>query len=93
MFWNTAIGRSYFRWIYRQDRVSRLNDPGPRLRSCRIDPSHSPARDFASPVIGILIAVMIYAVGGGLLEVFVSPVVEACPSENKEKAMSMLHSF
>lgn len=42
---------------------------------------------------GILISVMIYAVGGGLLEVLVSPVVEACPSENKEKAMSMLHSF
>ena len=46
-----------------------------------------------SPFIGILIAVMIYAVGGGLLEVLVSPVVEACPSDNKEKAMSMLHSF
>ena len=45
------------------------------------------------PFIGILIAVMIYAVGGGLLEVLVSPVVEACPSGNKEKAMSMLHSF
>lgn len=43
--------------------------------------------------IGILIAVLIYAVGGGLLEVLVSPVVEACPSDNKEKAMSMLHSF
>ena len=43
--------------------------------------------------IGILIAVMIYAVGGGLLEVLVSPVVEACPSDNKEKAMSLLHSF
>lgn len=42
---------------------------------------------------GILIAVMVYAVGGGLLEVLVSPVVEACPSDNKEKAMSMLHSF
>lgn len=47
----------------------------------------------ASPFMGILIAVMIYAVGGGLLEVLVSPVVEACPSGNKEKAMSMLHSF
>lgn len=45
------------------------------------------------PFTGILIAVMIYAVGGGLLEVLVSPVVEACPSDNKEKAMSMLHSF
>lgn len=46
-----------------------------------------------SPFIGILISVMIYALGGGLLEVLVSPVVEACPSDNKEKAMSMLHSF
>ena len=46
-----------------------------------------------SPFIGIMIAVMIYAIGGGLLEVLVSPVVEACPSDNKEKAMSMLHSF
>lgn len=46
-----------------------------------------------TPFAGILIAVMIYAVGGGLLEVLVSPVVEACPSDNKEKAMSMLHSF
>ena len=42
---------------------------------------------------GILIAVIIYAIGGGLLEVIVSPVVQACPSDNKEKAMSMLHSF
>ena len=47
----------------------------------------------ASPFAGILTAVMIYAIGGGLLEVLVSPVVEACPSDNKEKAMSMLHSF
>ena len=42
---------------------------------------------------GILISVMIYAVGGGLLEVLVSPIMEACPSENKEAAMSLLHSF
>ena len=47
----------------------------------------------SSTFTGILIAVMIYAIGGGLLEVLVSPVVEACPSDNKEKAMSMLHSF
>ena len=46
-----------------------------------------------TPFAGILTSVMIYAVGGGLLEVLVSPVVEACPSEHKEKAMSMLHSF
>lgn len=45
------------------------------------------------PFIGILLSVIVYALGGGLLEVLVSPVVEACPSDNKEKAMSMLHSF
>ena len=45
------------------------------------------------PFVGLLIAVMIYAIGGGLLEVLVSPVVEACPTDNKEKAMSLLHSF
>ena len=47
----------------------------------------------SSPFTGMLIAVLIYAIGGGLLEVLVSPVVEACPSDNKEKAMSILHSF
>lgn len=46
-----------------------------------------------SSFIGLLIAVAIYAVGGGLLEVLVSPIVEACPTQNKEKAMSLLHSF
>ena len=45
------------------------------------------------PFIGILIAVMIYAVGGGLLEVLVSPIMESCPTDNKESAMSLLHSF
>ena len=48
---------------------------------------------FASPFVGLLIAVIIYAVGGGVLEVLVSPIMEACPTENKEKAMSLLHSF
>ena len=46
-----------------------------------------------NPFVGLLIAVTVYAVGGGLLEVLVSPVMEACPTDNKEKAMSMLHSF
>ena len=45
------------------------------------------------PFHGILVAVMVYAIGGGLLEVLVSPIVEACPSDNKEKTMSLLHSF
>lgn len=47
----------------------------------------------ADPFLGLLAAVTLYAVGGGLLEVLVSPVVEACPTENKERAMSLLHSF
>ncbi len=45
------------------------------------------------PFIGILIAVVLYAVGSGLIEVLVSPIVEACPFENKEGMMSLLHSF
>jgi len=47
---------------------------------------------FASPFIGVLVSVCIYAIGGGLQEVLVSPIVEACPTENKEAAMSLLHS-
>lgn len=48
---------------------------------------------FSDPFIGLLLSVLLYAVGGGLLEVLVSPVMESCPTENKEKAMSLLHSF
>lgn len=42
---------------------------------------------------GLVICVAMYAVGGGLLEVLVSPIVEACPTDNKETAMALLHSF
>lgn len=45
------------------------------------------------PYVGILTAVVFYAIGGGLLEVVVSPVMESCPTSNKEAAMSLLHSF
>lgn len=45
------------------------------------------------PFIGLLLAVMVYAIGGGLIEVLISPIVEACPSPNKAAAMSLLHSF
>lgn len=45
------------------------------------------------PFTGILIAVTVYAVGGGLLEVIINPIIESCPSDNKEAAMSILHSF
>ncbi len=47
----------------------------------------------SDPFTGLLIAVMVYAAGGGLLEVLISPIVVACPTDNKEKAMSILHSF
>ena len=46
-----------------------------------------------SPFAGLLLSVAVYAVGGGLLEVLLSPIVEALPTKNKEKTMSMLHSF
>ena len=45
------------------------------------------------PFIGILIAVVLYAMGAGLIEVLISPIVEACPFENKAGVMSLLHSF
>lgn len=45
------------------------------------------------PFVGLLVSVMVYAVGGGLLEVIISPMVESCPISNKEQMMSLLHSF
>lgn len=48
---------------------------------------------FSNPFYGSLLAVMVYAIGGGLIEVLISPVLEACPTDNKESAMSLLHSF
>ena len=46
-----------------------------------------------NPFAGIMISVIIYAMGSGLIEVLCSPIVEACPFENKEATMSLLHSF
>lgn len=48
---------------------------------------------FENHFAGILVSVIVYAIGGGLLEVLISPIIEACPTDNKEKAMSLLHSF
>ena len=45
------------------------------------------------PYTGIIISIIIYATGSGLIEVIISPLVEACPSERKEASMSLLHSF
>lgn len=46
-----------------------------------------------SPLVGLSVATVVYAVGGGLIEVLTSPTVEACPTKNKERMMSVLHSF
>ena len=48
---------------------------------------------FADPFVGIMICVIIYAIGSGLIEVVGSPIVEACPFEHKDAGMSLLHSF
>lgn len=48
---------------------------------------------FSDPFVGIIASVIIYAVGSGLIEVLGSPIVEACPFENKDAVMSLLHSF
>ena len=48
---------------------------------------------FSNPYAGLIISIILYAIGGGLLEVLVSPIVESCPTDNKEAAMSLLHSF
>lgn len=45
------------------------------------------------PYVGLLLAITIYAVGGGLIEVLISPIVEALPMDEKSGAMSLLHSF
>ena len=48
---------------------------------------------FSNPFVGIIVSVIIYAIGSGLIEVLCSPIVEACPFENKDSVMSLLHSF
>ncbi len=45
------------------------------------------------PYSGMVISVVIYAIGGGLIEVLVSPLVDSLPGEAKASAMSLLHSF
>ncbi len=46
-----------------------------------------------NPLVGIIASVIVYAIGSGLIEVLCSPIVEACPFDNKEAVMSLLHSF
>ena len=45
------------------------------------------------PFVGILASAILYAIGSGLIEVLASPIVEACPFDNKASVMSILHSF
>lgn len=45
------------------------------------------------PYIGLVVSIVLYATGGGLIEVLISPIAEACPTTNKEAHMSLLHSF
>ncbi|MBQ8108161.1 MAG: MFS transporter [Ruminococcus sp.] len=46
-----------------------------------------------SPYLGLCISVVVYALGGGLIEVLISPILEGCPAQSKSAAMSLLHSF
>ncbi len=50
-------------------------------------------RIFPSPYMGLLTATVIAAIGGGLTEVIISPIVEALPMKRKASVMSFLHSF
>jgi MFS family permease len=45
------------------------------------------------PYWGLLLSISIYAIGGGLTEVLVSPIVQALPLKRKESVISILHSF
>ena len=46
-----------------------------------------------SPYVGLVIATIVYAAGGGLLEVLISPILNALPQNGSAAAMSLLHSF
>lgn len=48
---------------------------------------------FDDPYMGLICAIVFYSIGGGLIEVLISPIVEACPTDKKSAAMSLLHSF
>ncbi|HEX2926765.1 MAG TPA: MFS transporter [Ruminiclostridium sp.] len=50
-------------------------------------------RIFPSPYYGLATAVALYAIGGGLIEVLISPIVDSLPGDAKASAMSLLHSF
>ncbi len=79
--------------LHRPHRLPRRSSNRAHLRragSCR--PCFS-AGSSALAVCGLLLSVLLYALGGGLLEVIISPIVESCPSDHKAQTMSLLHSF
>ena len=47
----------------------------------------------SSPYMGLVIAVLLNSIGGGIIEVIISPIVESLPGDEKAAAMSLLHSF
>lgn len=46
-----------------------------------------------NPFVALLICTFVASIGAGFVEVFVSPIIEACPTGKKSAAMSILHSF
>lgn len=46
-----------------------------------------------SPYLGLVLATVVNAIGGGLIEVLISPIIESLPGDEKEASMSLLHSF
>lgn len=46
-----------------------------------------------APYVGLVLATIVNGVGGGLIEVIISPIVDSCPGDAKASAMSLLHSF
>lgn len=46
-----------------------------------------------APYVGLVLATIMNGVGGGLIEVIISPIVDSCPGDAKASAMSLLHSF
>lgn len=46
-----------------------------------------------SPYAGLVVSFILFSIGGGLIEVLVSPIVESLPGDSKASSMSLLHSF
>lgn len=47
----------------------------------------------ANPFVALILSMGLCGAGGGIMEVLISPIVEACPTKNKTGMMSLLHSF